>query len=57
MCDSDGEADGEGGRPQAAISSLVGGGENAHYKLHGEEDFHGGRHSQTDAGLQLEEQR
>lgn len=57
MRDGDGEADGEGGRPQAAIPPLVGDGEDAHHKLHGEEDLHGGGHPQADAGLQLEEQR
>lgn len=57
MRDGHGEANGEGGRPQASVSSLVCDGKDAHHKLHGEEDLHGGRHSQTDAGLQLEEHK
>lgn len=54
MANSDGEADGQGGRSQASVSSLVGHGEDANHQLHSEEDLHGGRHPQTDAGLQLE---
>lgn len=54
MANSDGEADGQGGRSQASVSSLIGHGEDADHKLHGEENLHGGRHPQTDAWLQLE---
>lgn len=57
MSDGDGEADGEGGRSQASVPSLVGHGEDAHHELHGEENLHCGRHSQTDARLQLETHR
>lgn len=54
MANSDGEADRQGGRAQASVSSLVGHGKDANYQLHSEEDLHGGRHPQTDAWLQLE---
>lgn len=54
MSNGDGKADGEGGRSQASISSLIGHGEDAHHELHGEEHLHSGCHSQTDARLQLE---
>lgn len=51
------EADGQGGRAEAAIAPLVGHGEDADHQLHGEEDLHGGSHAQADAWLQLQEGR
>ena len=47
------EADGQGGRAQAAVAPLVGHGEDADHQLHGEEHLHGGAHAQADARLQL----
>lgn len=57
MSDGDGEANGEGSRSQTSVSPLIGHGEDAHHKLHGEENLHSGGHSQTDARLQLETHR
>lgn len=53
MSNGDGEADGEGSRSQSSVSPLIRHGEDAHHKLHGEEDLHSGGHPQTDARLQL----
>lgn len=53
MSNGDGEANGEGSRSQASVPPLIGYSENAHDKLHGEENLHSSGHSQTDARLQL----
>lgn len=57
MSDGDREANGESSRSHASIPPLISHGEDAHHKLHGEEHFHSGGHSQADARLQLETQR
>lgn len=54
MSNGDREADGKGSRSHASVSPLIGHGEDANHKLHGEEDLHSGGHSQTDARLQLQ---
>ena len=48
-----GEADGEGGRAQAAVTPLVGHGKDADDELQREEHLHGGGHANADARLQL----
>lgn len=48
-----GKADGQGGRTQASVAPLIGHGEDADDELQGEEDLHGGGHTQADAWLQL----
>lgn len=48
-----GEADGQGGGAQASVAPLIGHGEDADDELQGEEDLHGGGHTQADAWLQL----
>lgn len=52
-----GEADGQRGRAQASIAPLIGHGEDADDELQGEEDLHGGGHTQADAWLQLKSRR
>lgn len=54
MSNGDREADGEGSGSQTPISSLISYSKDADDKLHGEENLHGGGHTQADARLQLE---
>ena len=51
------EADGEGSRAQTSVAPLISHSKDADNKLQGEEDFHGGGHAQTDAWLQLKDER
>lgn len=54
MSNGDREADGESGRSQTSVPPLIGHGEDADHKLHGEENLHSGGHPQADAWLQLQ---
>lgn len=54
MSNGDREANGESSRSQASISPLIGYSENAHHKLHGEENLHSSGHPEADARLKLE---
>lgn len=54
MSNGDREANGESSRSQTSISPLIGYGENAHHKLHSEENLHSSGHSKADARLKLE---